>query len=52
MGMVDFFEFDREVEWSSVAAALIISLFPLALLVATAHRLLDRFSLVPTQLET
>jgi multiple sugar transport system permease protein len=52
MGMVDFFEFDREVEWSSVAAALITSLFPLALLVATAHRLLDRFSLIPTQLET
>ncbi len=41
----DFFTFERELQWPTAAAALIISLLPLAALVAAAHRWLDRFSL-------
>ncbi len=47
--MVDFFKFDRELEWSSVAAAFVASLLPLVILVAAAHRLLEYFNLTPTQ---
>jgi multiple sugar transport system permease protein len=43
--MIDFFTFERELEWPSAAAALIVSLLPLALVVAAAHRPLERFSL-------
>lgn len=48
MAMVDVFKWDRELEWSAVAAALVASLLPLLLLVAAAHRLLEYFSLAPT----
>lgn len=48
MAMVDVFKWDRELEWSSVAAALLASLLPLLVLVAAAHRLLERFSLRPS----
>jgi multiple sugar transport system permease protein len=47
--MVDFFKFDRILEWSSVAAAFVASLLPLVILVTAAHRLLEYFSLTPTQ---
>jgi multiple sugar transport system permease protein len=43
--MSDFYTFEREVEWSTAAAALIISLLPLALFTTLAHRLLEQFSL-------
>lgn len=45
VAMSDFFTFERELEWSTAAAALIISLLPLALFTAAAHRVLERFSL-------
>jgi ABC-type glycerol-3-phosphate transport system permease component len=49
VALIDFFTFERELEWPTAAAALIISLVPLTVLVAVGHRLLDRFSLGPTR---
>jgi ABC-type glycerol-3-phosphate transport system permease component len=49
VALIDFFTFERELEWPTAAAALIISLVPLTILVVVGHRLLDRFSLGPTQ---
>ena len=43
--MSDFYTFEREVEWSTAAAALIVSLLPLALFTTLAHRLLEQFHL-------
>jgi ABC-type glycerol-3-phosphate transport system permease component len=43
--MSDFYTFEREVEWSTAAAALIVSLLPLVLFTTLAHRLLEQFSL-------
>lgn len=45
VAMVDFFMFERGVEWPPAAAALIVSLLPPALIVSLAHRALERFSL-------
>jgi ABC-type glycerol-3-phosphate transport system permease component len=45
VGMSDFFTFERELDWSTAAAALIASLAPLVLLVAVFHRLLESFRL-------
>jgi multiple sugar transport system permease protein len=45
VGMSDFFTFERELDWPTAAAALVVSLAPLALLVAMFHRLLERFRL-------
>lgn len=45
VAMVDFFTLERGVEWPPAAAALIVSLLPPALIVAVAHRALERFSL-------
>ena len=45
VGMMDFFTFERELDWPTAAAALIVSLAPLALLVSVFHRLLERFRL-------
>ena len=45
VAMSDFFTFERELEWPSAAAALVISLAPVALLVGAFHRALGRFSL-------
>jgi len=45
VAMVDFFTFERELEWPTAAAALIISLAPVVILVALGHRLLDQFIL-------
>ncbi len=47
--MTDFFKLEREIDWPSAAAVLISSLVPLVVLVGVAHRLLERFSLIPTQ---
>jgi multiple sugar transport system permease protein len=45
VAMSDFFTFERELEWPTAAAALVMSLAPVALLVAIFHRALERFSL-------
>jgi multiple sugar transport system permease protein len=45
VAMIDFFTFERELEWPNAAAALIISLIPVAILVMVFHRVLDRFAL-------
>jgi multiple sugar transport system permease protein len=45
VGMSDFFTFERELDWPTAAAALVVSLAPLGLLVAVFHRLLERFRL-------
>ncbi len=45
VAMSDFFTFERELSWPVAAAVLIISLLPLVVLVAAAHRPLERFSL-------
>jgi multiple sugar transport system permease protein len=43
--MIDFFTFERELDWPTAAAALIVSLLPIGLFVAVAHRVLKQFSL-------
>jgi ABC-type glycerol-3-phosphate transport system permease component len=45
VAMSDFFTFERELEWPTAAAALVISLVPVALVVAVFHRALQRFTL-------
>jgi ABC-type glycerol-3-phosphate transport system permease component len=45
VGMSDFFTFERELDWPTAAAALVVSLAPLGLLVAAFHRLLESFRL-------
>jgi multiple sugar transport system permease protein len=45
VGMSDFFTFERELDWPTAAAALMVSLAPLAVLVAGFHRLLESFRL-------
>jgi multiple sugar transport system permease protein len=48
VAMSDFFTFERELEWPTAAAALIVSLLPLVLFVTLAHRALEQFSLGTT----
>jgi ABC-type glycerol-3-phosphate transport system permease component len=45
VAMSDFFTFERELDWPTAAAALVVSLAPVALLVAAFHRLLEQFRL-------
>ena len=45
VAMSDFFTFERELDWPTAAAALVISLAPVVLLVALFHRALQRFAL-------
>ncbi|HVO39034.1 MAG TPA: carbohydrate ABC transporter permease [Spirochaetia bacterium] len=45
LAMSDFFTVDRELEWPSAAAALVVTLLPLAAVVALSHRTLRRFLL-------
>ena len=45
VAMSDFFTFERELDWPTAAAALIVSLGPVAVLVGLFHGVLDRFSL-------
>ena len=43
MGMIDFFTFERELDWGTAAAALVVSLTPILLVVFWAQRLLKQF---------
>ncbi len=45
VAMMDFFTFERELDWPTAAAALVVSLVPVAILVGVFHRVLERFSL-------
>ena len=45
VAMSDFFTFERELDWPTAAAALLVSLAPVAILVALFHPLLERFHL-------
>lgn len=45
VAMLDFFTFERELEWGTAAAALLVSFIPLVVLVALASRVLERFTL-------
>jgi ABC-type glycerol-3-phosphate transport system permease component len=45
VAMSDFFTFERELEWPTAAAALVVSVLPLIVLVTIAHRMLEQFSL-------
>ena len=46
VAMIDFFVVERELEWPTAAAALIVSLMPIVVFVAVAHRWLELFSLI------
>jgi multiple sugar transport system permease protein len=48
VALSDFYTYERELEWSTAAAALTLSLLPVAALVVLAHRILEHFSLSPT----
>jgi ABC-type glycerol-3-phosphate transport system permease component len=52
VALSDFFTFERELDWPTAAAALVVSLAPLALLVAVFHRLLESFALRGPSAET
>lgn len=45
VAMVDFFTFERELDWPTAAAALTVSVLPLVLVLAAFHRLFERFTL-------
>lgn len=47
VAMSDFFTFERDLEWPVAAAVLVTSLLPLVVLVSVAHRLLERFRILP-----
>ena len=49
VAMSDFLTFERELDWHTAAAALTASLAPLAVLVAIAHQVLERFRLAGFQ---
>jgi len=44
VAMIDFFTFERDLEWPTAAAALLASLLPIGIVVAAAHRWLEQFS--------
>jgi len=46
VALSDFFTFERELDWPTAAAALIVSLAPLAVLVGVFHRALESFALL------
>jgi len=52
VALSDFYTYERELEWSNAAAALTVSVLPVAALAAFAHRLLEQFSLSPTSKDT
>jgi ABC-type glycerol-3-phosphate transport system permease component len=45
VAMIDFFTYERELEWPTAAATLIASLLPIWAVVIAAHRFLGQFSL-------
>jgi ABC-type glycerol-3-phosphate transport system permease component len=50
MAMRDFFAFERDLEWPTAAAALIVTLAPAFLLVFAAQRALEKLIFVPLEL--
>ncbi len=52
VALSDFYTYERELEWSNAAAALTVSVLPVAALAAFAYRLLEQFSLSPTSKNT
>jgi multiple sugar transport system permease protein len=44
VAMIDFFTFERDLEWPTAAAALLASLMPIGIVVAVAHRWLEQFT--------
>ncbi len=48
VALSDFYTYERELEWSNAAAALVVSLLPATAIVILAHRVLERLSLGPT----
>lgn len=52
VALSDFYTYERELEWSTAAAAVTLSLLPVAVLVVLAHRILEKFSLTPTSGES
>jgi ABC-type glycerol-3-phosphate transport system permease component len=51
VALSDFYTYERELDWSNAAAALTLSLLPVAAVVALAHRILEQFSLSPTPMD-
>lgn len=49
VALSDFFTFERELSWNTAAAALTVWLLPVIAVVAVAHRVLERFTLAPTE---
>ena len=49
--IIDVFSIQRNLDWTTAAAALVISLLPIGVFVAVAHRFLEQFSLVASQQE-
>ena len=49
VALSDFYTYERELEWSIAASALVISLLPAAAIVIFCHRVLEGFSLGPAQ---
>ena len=47
VALSDFYTYERELEWSNAAAAVTLSLLPVAALVVLAHRILEKFTLTP-----
>ncbi len=47
--MSDFLWLERDIDWPSAAAVIVTALVPLLILVGLAHRILERFTLGPTE---
>jgi len=45
VALSDFYTYERELEWSNAAAALVVSLLPVAAVALFAHRVLEHFNL-------
>ena len=45
VAMMDFFTFERELDWPTAAAALVVSILPIGIFVGLTHRLLEQFSI-------
>lgn len=50
MAMRDFFAFERDLEWPTAAAVLLVSLLPAFILILASQRALDKFNLIPQEL--
>jgi len=45
VALSDFYTYERELEWSNAAAALVVSLLPVAAVALLAHRVLEHVNL-------